>query len=55
MGYPIFETVAFTLEQSQNAWLIEQAKKRLLNKSIIVREAIELLKEKENAKRVRKD
>ncbi len=44
MEYPIYETVAFTIEQSQNDWIIEQAKKRLLNKSIIIREAIELLR-----------
>jgi len=39
-------TVSFTIEQSQNEWIITQAKKRLLNKSIIIREAIELLKKK---------
>jgi len=43
---PIYETVAFTIEQSQNKWILEQAKERLLNKSIIIREAIELLKKK---------
>ena len=42
--YPIYETVTVTLEQKQNEWIIEQARKRLLNKSIIIREAIELLK-----------
>ena len=41
---PIYETVAFTIEQSQNEWILGQARKRLLNKSIIIREAIELLK-----------
>jgi len=46
MEYPVYETVAFTIEQSQNEWIITQAKKRLLNKSIIIREAIELLKKK---------
>lgn len=42
--YPLYEPVTFTIERSQNEWVIRQAQKRLLNKSIIIREAIELLK-----------
>ncbi len=37
-------TASFTISNAQYDWLDEQAKKRLLNKSIIIREAIELLK-----------
>lgn len=44
MDNPIYKTVAFTIEQSQDEWLSEQSKTRMLNKSIIIREAIELLK-----------
>jgi len=44
MDNPVYKTVAFTIEQSQDEWLSEQAKTRMLNKSIIIREAIELLK-----------
>jgi len=40
MEYQRFVTRAFTISQSQDEWLIEQANKRLLSKSAIVREAL---------------
>lgn len=45
-------TTSFTISNGQYNWLFEQAQNRLLNKSIIIREAIELLKkEYDNGKR----
>lgn len=48
---PVYKSVTFTIEESQKHWLETQANKRLSNKSVIVREAITLLKkEYENVK-----
>lgn len=43
MKNPVFVTRAFTISDSQDEWLILQAEKRLSNKSMIIREAIQLL------------
>lgn len=48
----VLRTASFTISNAQYNWIAEQAKKRLLAKSVILREAIELLKkEYENGKR----
>lgn len=47
----VLRTASFTISNAQYNWLAEQAKKRLLAKSVVLREAIELLKkEHENAR-----
>lgn len=44
----VLRTASFTISNTQYDWLAEQSKKRLLAKSVVLREAIELLRKEYN-------
>lgn len=44
----VLRTASFTISNTQYDWLAEQSKKRLLAKSVVLREAIELLRKDYN-------